>query len=80
MSYTMTIDAPESALSFVTRNGTRTSSELGALFFAFLVEKMGYVESVDENPFAQFCGVWDENQFEEFQNATCRTVDAGDWQ
>lgn len=80
MSYTLTIDAPESAVSFVTRNGTRTNAELGALFVAFLVEKMGYVPEESKNPYIQFCGTWDEAQFNEFQAATQRTVNDGDWQ
>jgi len=80
MSYTMTIDAPEAALSFATRNGTLSSSELGALFVAFLVEKMGYKTEDSENPFDQFCGTWNEDQFAEFQRATRRIVNAGDWQ
>lgn len=80
MSYTMTIDAPEAAVSFATRNGTRSSSELGSLFVAFLVEKMGYVPEEKVNPYLQFCGTWDEAQFSEFQSATQRTVNDGDWQ
>jgi len=43
MSYTMTIDAPEKVVSYVTRNGTCSRDELGRLFVAFLVERMGYV-------------------------------------
>ena len=80
MSYTLTIDAPQDAVSFATRNGTRSSAELGALFVAFLVEKMGYVAKKSDNPFEQFCGTWNESQFAEFQEATRRTVVQGDWQ
>lgn len=79
MSYTLTIDAPEAAVSFATGNGTRTSEELGSLFVAFLIEKFGY-EAGEGNPFAQFCGIWSEEQFSEFQNATRRVVNAEDWQ
>lgn len=80
MSYTMTIDAPEAAVSFATRNGTRSSTELGNLFVAFLVEKMGYVPEEKPNPYIQFCGTWDEDQFNEFQAAARRVVNDGDWQ
>ena len=55
MSYTLTIDVPQDAVLFATRNGTRSSAELGALFVAFLVEKMGYVAEKVDNPFEQFC-------------------------
>ena len=80
MSYTLTIDAPQDAVLFATRNGTRSSAELGALFVAVHVEKMGYVAEKVDNPFEQFCGIWDENQFAEFQDATRRIVAPGDWQ
>jgi len=79
MSCTMTMDLPESAVSFVSGNGKRSRSEIGELFMSFLVERMGYVPEKHDNPFSAFCGTWDEGQFEEFQKATQRTVSPDDW-
>jgi len=80
MSYTMTLDMPDSAVSFFTRNGTRSQAELGAIFVAFMKDRMGYVTEERANPFAAFCGTWTDDVFNEFQDATRRTVNPEDWQ
>jgi len=47
MSCNVVMDMPDSAVSFFTRNGTRSRAELGAIFVAFMKDRMGYV---DEEP------------------------------
>jgi len=79
MSCTLTMNMPEDAVSFVTRKGLRSNDELGAIFVDFLTERMGYVPPDADNPFVQFCGTWDKAQFDEFQGATERTVNAEEW-
>jgi len=80
MSCNVVMDMPDSAVSFFTRNGTRSQAELGAIFVAFMKDRMGYVAEEQTNPFAAFCGTWTDDEFNEFQDATRRTVNPEDWQ
>jgi len=80
MSCNVVMDMPDSAVSFFTRNGTRSQSELGAIFVAFMKDRMGYVAEEQANPFSAFCGTWTNDEFNAFQDATCRTVNSEDWQ